>query len=463
MDWQALQKLTEKNIEKSCAIISRDEQAISEATAIKYFPMAVARAHGSLVWDADGNRYIDLLSSAAVYNLGHSHPAVVDAVREKVGELQNYTIVYFYNEEPVRLAELLQENTPGDFPKKVTFGFGGSDAVDSSIKAARAWTGRKWVLSFRNSYHGMTYGSMSVTGIVDEERKAPVRPDRWVAFADFPDPYRNVWNIDGYAEPERLTEAAMEAVEQTVAGLEGDVAAILIEPVQGDGGLVIPPPGFLKRLSDFARREGIVFIDEEVQTGMGRSGTMWAIEQEDVVPDLLVSAKSLGGGMPISAVIGREEILESVPVPLYAYTHSGHHVNSAAAAAVIETVKAEGLQRKAVEKGEKIARWFRQKADIYPFIGDIRQRGLLMGVDIVKDRESRTPDKAMALKISWAAWQRGLLLITFGSAGNVLRIEPPLNIPEELLDEAFGIIEASIDDVLSGRIPDEVLPLLKGW
>lgn len=463
MNWKDLQKLTGKNIAKSCEIIARDEKAIPEAAAIKYFPMAVTRAKGSLVWDADGNRYIDFLTSAAVYNVGHGHPSVVEAVKRQVEELQNYTIVYFFNDQPVKLAEMLTASTPGDFPKKAAFGFGGSDAVDSSIKVARAWTGRKWILSFKDSYHGMTYGSLSATGIVDAKTKECLCPDSRIAFAEYPDPYRNPWGIDGYAEPERLSAVAMEAVERTVAGLEGGLAGVLIEPVQGDGGMIFPPSGFMRRLRDFATQEGAVFIDEEVQTGMGRSGRMWAIEHFDVVPDLVVSAKALGGGMPMSAVIGRAEMLDRVPVPYFAYTHTGHSVNCAAAAAVIETIKGENLMRQATEKGKKLAEWFQEQAATYPFIGDIRQKGLLMGVDIVSDKTGRTPDKAMALKISWAAWERGLILITFGKHGNVLRVAPPLNIPENEFGEALEILKASLDDAASGRVSEDILPHLKGW
>ncbi|MGC9372678.1 MAG: aspartate aminotransferase family protein [Thermovirgaceae bacterium] len=463
MDWKNLRKFAKKEITKSCGIIERDEKTIPEAVAIKYFPMAVAKAKGALVWDADGNRYIDFLTSAAVYNIGHSHPAVVEAVKAQVQKLQNYTTVYFYNDRPVQLAEMLTASMPGDFPKKAAFGFGGSDAVDSAIKAARAFTGRKWILSFKDSYHGMTYGSLSATGIIDEKTKECLCPDARIAFAEYPDPYRNSWGIDGYAEPKKLAAAAMEAVKDSVAGLEGGLAGILIEPAQGDGGMIFPPKAFMQQLVEFAKQTGAVFIDEEVQTGMARSGKMWAIEHFDVVPDLLVSAKALGGGMPISALVGRADILDSVPVPFFAYTHTGHSVNCAAAAAVLETIQKENLACQAAEKGARLAAWFRKQAETFPFIGDVRQQGLLIGVDIVLDKKKRTPDKSMALKISWAAWEQGLILITFGKHGNVLRVAPPLNIPEDLLDEGLKIMNASLDDAASGRVPEDILPLLKGW
>lgn len=269
--------------------------------------------------------------------------------------------------------------------------------------------------------------------------------------------------IDGYGDPEALTEAAMKEVEEALARHRGDVAALLIEPAQGDGGMIFPPRPFMRRLREVTEREGVVFIDEEVQTGMGRSGRWWAIEHDDVVPDLIVSAKALGGGLPISAIVGRADILDDLPSPLLAYTHTGHAVSCAAAEATLSVIRDEKLTEKAEEKGRRLADWFRRRAERFPFIGDIRQRGLLMGVEIVSDREKKSPDKAMALKISWAAWERGLLLITFGRDGNVLRLAPPLNISEELFLEALDRLEGALDDASSGRVPDGILTHLQGW
>lgn len=201
MDWKALAAYTDKPIARSGEIIEREERVLPKAVAIKYFPMAIERGRGSLVWDADGNRYIDFLTSAAVYNVGHGHPAVVEAVREQVGKLQNYTIVYFYNDRPVRLAERLIETTPGTFAKKAAFAFSGSDGVDGAIRAARSFTGRRQVLCFKNAYHGMTTISLSVTAIVGREIRERVCPDRNVVFLEYPDPYRNSWGSTATAIP----------------------------------------------------------------------------------------------------------------------------------------------------------------------------------------------------------------------------------------------------------------------
>ncbi|WP_280980701.1 aspartate aminotransferase family protein [Desulfurococcus mucosus] len=343
----------------------------------------------------------------------------------------------------------------------MVFGFSGSDAVDSSIKAARAYTGRKGVVSFLYSYHGMTYGALSATGIVGPSVKEAVHPMSEVVFAEYPDPYRNKWGVDGYERPVELANLALEEVEERVK--EAGAAAIIFEPIQGDAGVVVPPAEFIKGLREIADKHGAVLVDEEVQAGMGRTGKWWAVEHFGVVPDLLVSAKALGGGMPISAVVGRAEILDSVPPPLFAFTHTGHSVCAAAAIATINAIKREGLVERAAILGDYALKRLTELKEKYHVIGDVRGRGLMIGVDIVKNPGTREPDKKTALKICWRAWEKGLILITFGKHSNVLRIAPPLNIPREDLDRGIDIIEESIKDVLEGRVPDEVLEFLRPW
>jgi 4-aminobutyrate aminotransferase len=463
MNFSDIKADTQQKIDKSLEIVALDKEFLPRGMANKYFPIAIEKGSGPIVWDRDGNRYIDFLTSAAVYNVGHCHPKVVKAVQDQVSKLQNYTISYLYHENPALLAKLLTEITPGKFKKKVTFGFSGSDANDSAIKVARAFTKRKYILSFKYSYHGTTYGALALTGIIDIKSKDLIFPLDGVELVEFPDPFRNSWGIDGYSEPNRLTEVALHAIEDKINELKGNVAGVVIEPIQGDAGAVVPPQDFIKELKFLCERFGIVFIVEEVQTGMGRTGKMWAIEHFGVEPDLLVTAKALGGGMPISALIGREEILESVPPPLLVFTHIGHSVNAAAALATIEVTLEEDLLRKAEETGNYIRRKFEEIAQKYPIIGDIRGKGLLVGIDIVKKGTKAEPDRSLALKICWRAWEKGLLMITFGKYGNVLRIAPSLNIEKSVVDEAIEIIGSSIKDTLEGKVPDKVLEYLQGW
>ena len=219
----------------------------------------------------------------------------------------------------------------------------------------------------------------------------------------------------------------------------------------------------MKGLRELTEEHGVVFIDEEVQAGMGRTGKWWAIEYFNIVPDIIASAKALGGGMPISATIGRAEIMDSVPVPLFVFTHVGHAVCASAAIATINVIKKENLLERAARLGNYVMKRFKEMSERYPIIGDVRGKGLLIGVDIVKNSKTREPDKATALKICWRAWEKGLILITFGKHGNVLRIAPPLNIPEEDLDRGLEVIEESIKDVLEGKVPDEIVKYLRGW
>jgi len=463
MRWNEIGKYTSKKIDKSLELAELNERYIPKASGLKYYPLAVAKAEGSKVWDVDGNEYIDFLTSAAVYNIGHRHPKIVSAILGQVDKVLNYTMAYLYEETPVELAKCLTEITPGDFEKKVTFGFSGSDSVDSSIKAAKAYTKRRYIISFKNSYHGMTYGALSATGIIDPAVKGAIHPIKDFHLVEFPDPYRNPWNMDGYENPEELSTLALEQVEAKIKELNENVAGIIVEPIQGDAGVIIPPFSFIKGLRKLTEEYDIVFVDEEVQTGMGRTGKWWAIEHFNVIPDVIASAKALGGGMPISAVIGRSEIMESVPVPLFVFTHIGHAVNASAAIATIEVIREEELAKRAERLEKYVIKRFREMMGEYEIIGDIRGKGLLIGVDIVNDQKSRTPDKITALKICWRAWEMGLILITFGKYGNILRIAPALNISKEDLDRGLEIIEESIKDVLTGRVPDEIVNFLRGW
>lgn len=467
MRWEGITNYTSKKLTNNLKIVSLDEEYIPASSALKYFPLVVAKARGARVWDVDGNEYIDFLSSAAVYNVGHCNPHVVEAIKSQVEELLNYTPAYLYEEQPVKLAMLLSEITPGSFKKKVTFGFSGSDSVDNAIKAARVYTRRLPIISFYGSYHGMTYGAISVTGIVDPRLKEPIGPLRDVHFVEYPDPYRNSWGVDGYENPSDLASVALAQVEKKIRELKGEVAAIIIEPIQGDAGVIVPPAEFMRGLKEVARANNIVLIDEEVQAGMGRSGKWWAIEHFNVEPDILVSAKALGGGMPISAVVMRGDIADGIPpLPLFVFTHLGHAVSCRAAIATIEVIKKENLVDRALKLGEKVKKRFeemREDPKVGEIVGDIRGKGLLIGVDIVKSRKTKEPHRELALKICWRAWEKGLILITFGKYGNVLRIAPPLNISDEELERGLEIISESINDAIAGKVPNEVLKYMRGW
>lgn len=463
MRWEDVERYVSLKISESLKRVKDSDEYIASASGLKYYPLCVERAEGAKVWDKDGNEYIDFLTSACVYNIGHRHPKVLSAIRDQIDKVLNYTIAYLYEEAPVELAKKLTEITPGNFKKKVTFGLSGSDGVDSAIKASRAYTGRKHVIAFKDSYHGTTYGSLSLTGIVKPDVRERVFPIPNVHFVEYADPYRNSWGIDGYKDPRALSSKALDEIENKIRELDGEVAAIVFEPMQGDAGVVIPPKEFISGLRAIADKYGIVLVDEEVQTGIGRTGKWWAIENFGVIPDIIVSAKALGGGMPISATIGKAEIMESVPPPLFVFTHCGHAVNARSALATIEVVEEERLLDRASRLGKRALEEFSKMKEEFEFIGDVRGVAFLIGIDIVRDRETKEPDRNTALKICWRAWEKGLILVTFGKGGNVLRIAPPLNIKEEELDKALDIIRSSMEDVSKGKVSDDVLRFLRGW
>jgi 4-aminobutyrate aminotransferase len=452
---------TSKRLRKSLEIVELDNEYICKPLTMKYYPLVVVRAEGDRVWDIDGNEYIDFISGGAVYNIGHRHPKVLSTIKEQIDRLWNYTIGYFYETEPVLLAKKLIEITPGTFRKKVAFGFSGSDAVDMSLIMARAYTKRKYIISFKGSYHGGTYASLSVTGILNRKSLKYIYPMKYVNFIDYPDPYRNPWNVDGYSNPDELANIVLSIIEKKIKKLNGDVAAIIFEPIQGDGGIIIPPQNFIKGLRELTNKHDIVLIADEVQTGMGRTGKWWAVEHYNIAPDLLISGKALGGGMPISAVIGKASIIDSPPI--IGFLNSGHAVCASAALSTIRVIEEEKLIERAATLGEYVLKRLEEMREKYNIIGDVRARGLLIGIDIVSNRKAKKPDRATALKICWRAWEKGLITMNVGKYGNVIRIAPPLNISKEDLDKGLEILESSIKDVLLGYVNDNVVKYIRGW
>ena len=295
----------------------------------------------------------------------------------------------------------------------------------------------------------MTYGALSATGVVSSEVKRVIYPMKEIHFVEYPDPYRNSWGIDGYEDPVELSNVALDSVEKCIREFEGDVAAIITEPIQGDAGVIIPPQEFMRGLKKLTEKYGMLFIDEEVQTGMGRTGRWWAIEHFNVSPDILATAKALGGGMPISATVGRAEIMDSVPIPLFVFTHLGHAVNASAADATISVVKEEGLVGRSRMLGEYALKRFEEMKEKYHIIGDVRGKGMMIGVEFVRDRETKEPAKVERDKIMTKAFQRGLVLL--GAGVSALRLAPPLILTREQADIGLNLFEDALNEVERGK------------
>ena len=448
------------SIKKTDELIDKCKRYISDGQAFKYFPMVVSKAKGAKIWDVNGKEYIDFLSSAATFNVGHNNPKVVNVIKSNLNKYLHYCF-YIYHEPAVKLAELLVNLSPGNFEKKVAFGLSGSDAVDTAVKASLIYTRRRNIASFTDSYHGSTFMGISISGSFKHELRYYMNSYPHVYFFDYPDVYRRPFNTT----EEEYSKFCLEKIEKYFENVvPGDsFAALIFEPIQGDGGVLVPPSSFVHELYKLTKKYGICFIDDEVQTGLGRTGKMWAIEHFIVEPDLMVLGKALGGGMPISATIGKKEILDTAPPQTYFTALSPHALSCLAAIETLNFIKHEGILNETQKKGEYLIKRLKELEEKYEIIGDVRGLGLMIGVEVVKDKIKKFPDREKALKIIWRCWERGLLMTTYGKYGNVLRIAPPLVIERTEIDKAIDIIDASVKDVLAGKISDTVLQLMKPW
>ncbi len=425
---------------KAKELLERDSRVISPSY-VRFYPLVVDRAEGSLIYDVDGNVYIDMNAGLAVMAVGHKHPKVVEAVKRQVEKLVHYSNTDFYYEESVKFAEKLVSIAPGGTPKRVYFGNSGAEAIEAAIKLARWKTRRQYIIAFIGAFHGRTYGAMSLTASKPVQRAgfSPLLPS--VVHVPYPYPFRCPF----YAppdDPEECGNRALAFIEDWVLGRyvpPDEVAAFVFEPIQGEGGYVVPPKNFIPGLKKIAEEHGILLIDDEIQSGMGRTGRWWAIEHFGVEPDIMTSAKALGGGFPIGATIAKAEIMEW-PGGSHASTFGGNPVSCASGLATIEVIEEEKLVERAAKLGEKVMKRLNEWKEKYSSVGDVRGLGLMIGVEIV-NRDGR-PGKEEAHEIMMNSWRRGVAIITAGKS--TIRVVPPLNIPEEYLDRALDIVEEEV-------------------
>ena len=448
--------MTESNAE---AIVRRDHAVISGASRAHYFPLVMKGGQGATFTDADDKIYIDLFSSAAVLNTGHGHPNIVRAITDQAAQYIHFSTDYMYAEPQVDLAEALIRITPGSHAKKVCFGHSGSDAIDAAIKLARAYTRRPGIISFIGAYHGSTYGAITASAISLNMRRSigPLLPG--FSHMPYPDCYRCPMGRQK-SECQLDCFAYLEMALRTFIPPE-ETAAILMEPIAGDIGFIEPPQSYMDALQALCRRHGILLIVDEVQQGMGRTGRWFSFEHFNLEPDLIVTGKALGSGLPISAVVARAEIVDALPEPAHLFTLQGNAVCSRAALATIQTIEEEGL----VDQASAMGRYFKQRLEKmqtkYPLIGDIRGQGLSIGVELIKDPLTRERDREAAPKIVYECWKNGVVLIFLGA--NILRIQPPLVITRDEADRALDILEAAIDAYVRGVLPDDALTEMHGW
>jgi 4-aminobutyrate aminotransferase/(S)-3-amino-2-methylpropionate transaminase len=429
---------------KSRAWFERREQAVAVGV-YNIHPIVTARASGAIVEDVDGNRLIDFATGISVLNVGHSSPAVVAAAQRQL-ELDSHTCFHVTANEPyIELAERLNALAPGNFPKKTMFANSGAEAVENAVKIARKATGRTAVVAFDHAFHGRTLMGMTLTAKVMPYKQGmgPFAPE--VYRLPFAYPYRCPTGGTPETCGDSCADYAIDEMHKHIG--EQNIAAVIMEPIQGEGGFIVPASGFVKRIADFCEANSIVFVADEIQSGMGRAGRWFAIEDEGVVPDIVTTAKSLGGGLPISGITGRAELMDAVHPGGLGGTYGGNPVAAAAALAVLDQIEREGLLERSRELGERIMARFRDMQSRHDVIGDVRGRGSMCAIELVSDRATKEPADAATGAIAKRCLEKGLIVLSAGTYNNVLRLLPPITIEDALLDEGLAIVDEAIGAV----------------
>ena len=422
---------------KSKALMERRRAAVARGP-FHGTPVFAESAHGALIKDVDGNTLIDLAAGIGVVNVGHTAEPVVKAVQEQAAKLIHGSFNVTPYEAYIRVCERLNAKTPGTFAKKSFLANSGAEAVENAVKIARAFTGRPAVVCFEHAFHGRTYMAMTLTAKFKPYKVgfAPFCSD--VYRAPFPYPYRGVSTEDAFA-------GFVEAATGTVAA--DQIAAVVIEPVLGEGGFLPAPPEFLKKLREFCTAHGIVLIADEIQSGFGRTGTLFASEQLGFVPDLIATAKGLAGGLPLSAVTGRAEMMDAPVEGGIGGTFGGNPVAAAACLAVFDMLEDGTFLKHAVELGAQIGTTLAKWKNLYPVIGDARGLGPMMAVELVKDRATKEPFSDGAKRLVKYCYEHGVVILTAGSLGNCIRLLPPLAITAEQLAEALDVLESGLKEL----------------
>lgn len=413
-----------------------------------FAPIFVDRAEGALLTDVDGNTYIDLAGGFGVMNVGYSQPAVIEAIRRQAERFTHTDFSVVPYESYVRLAQRLSELAPMSGPKKAVFFNSGAEAVENAIKIAKHHTGRRAVIAFEGAFHGRTWMALTLTHKVKPYKAGlgPFVPE--VYRAPYPYPYRGPEGMT----PEEVGEWALaqlrRMLEVTVA--PEDVAAIIIEPVLGEGGFVVPPRNFMVGLRELCTEHGIVLIHDEVQTGFGRTGHLFASEHFGTEPDLITVAKSIAGGMVLSGVIGKAEVVDSARDTSIGGTYVGNPVSCAAALAVLDVFEQQNLVERAREVGDRFRRRFERMQERFPQIGEVRGLGAMVAMELVRDRATKEPAAEEVTQVLQECLRRGVISARAGIYGNVIRVLAPLVITDEQIDEACDVLEESLAAVFGG-------------
>src|SRR3989440_10380769 len=422
---------------KSRELLARRQQFVARGVSSTMNVFA-AKADGAIIEDVDGNRYIDFAGGIGVMNIGHARPEVTRAIAEQAAKFTHTCFSVMMYEPYVALAERIVNVAAGNFAKKALFFNSGAEAVENAVKIARYATGRPAIITFDNAFHGRTLMTMTMTAKVKpyKHRFGPYAPE--VYRAPFPYPFRMDMNI------QEASQFCINELERMFTGevAPDQVAAIIIEPLQGEGGFIPAPPGFLRDLKTLCERHNILFIADEIQTGFCRTGKTFAVEHDGVVPDMVIVAKSMGAGLPISGVIGRADIMDAPPPGTLGGTYSGNPVACAAALAVLDIYEKEDLAARSQAIGLAVMKTFNELQNRHAFVGDVRGMGSMVAIELVKDRTTKEPDTRTTNDILETAHHHGLVLIKAGIYDNVIRVLVPLCVTDEQLQKGLDILEA---------------------
>jgi 4-aminobutyrate aminotransferase/(S)-3-amino-2-methylpropionate transaminase len=433
---------------KSRALGERREAAVPRGVS-QATPVYVAHAQDAWLEDVDGNRYLDFAGGIGCMNAGHRSEPVTSAIEAQLHNFLHTCVQVTPYENYVRLAERMNEVTPGDFPKKTFFLNSGAEAVENSIKIARAYTGRSGVIAFEDAFHGRTMMALALTS-----KTHPYK----AGFAPFPGEvyripyaycYRCSYSLE-YPSCDVFCARHLEDTFRRVVASE-DVAAVIAEPVLGEGGFVAPPPEFFRIVTEICRKHGVLFIADEVQSGFGRTGKMFASEHYGIEPDILVTAKSLGGGLPLAAVTGRSEIMDAPDVGGLGGTFAGNPLSCAAASAVLDVFERGDLLSRADSLGARFQKRAQEWKTRFEIIGEVRGLGAMRAIELVKSRATREPAPDETKRISQYCYEHGLITITAGTYGNVIRLLVPLVITDEQMDEGLDVLESALVAVCTGQ------------
>ncbi len=423
----------------------RRELAVAPA-AYSIHPFYPERAEGSYVWDADSKKYLDWSVGIAVMNIGHSHPKVLKAVESQIEKFQHLCFAVGMNETFITLAEKLNEIAPGSSPKKTFLVNSGAEAVENAVKIARVATGRQSIVAFTHAFHGRTHMALSLTAKAQPYKVGFAPRAAEIYRAQYPYAYRSPW---GNNDPQVCATDAIRALKEQVKTTIGEteVAAFLIEPVAGEGGFIPAPGEFLRALRQYCDEIGALWIDDEVQAGIGRTGAYWAVDHYDLEPDIITSAKALSSGFPLSAVIGKAKIMDKLKPGQLGSTFGGNPAGCAAALATLQVIEEEGLLERAQEIGAIALNQLKDLQGKYPQIGDVRGLGAMIGIEFIHGPD-KAPNKEVVESVVAHAREDGLILLPTGTYSNVIRLLPPINMTDAELNEGLEKLSNAIEHAL---------------